>query len=142
MALAERMQLAESRPLPRKLFAAMAQQDCGQCGYLCESYADKLASGEEKRQNLCVPGGKETSRMLKRLLEELPASAPAPAAAPAIAPQPAAPSPAADVPGSSRERPVTAIFRSATRLTGAASEKDTRHIVFDISRPGIGRAGG
>ena len=46
------------------------------------------------------------------------------------------------MPGSSRERPVTAIFRSATRLTGAASEKDTRHIVFDISQAGIGYAPG
>jgi sulfite reductase (NADPH) flavoprotein alpha-component len=142
MALAERMQLAESRPLPRKLFAAMAQQDCGQCGYLCESYADKLASGEEKRQNLCVPGGKETSRMLKRLLEELPAPAPAPATVPADTLQPPAPSPAADATGTSRARPVTAIFRSATRLTGAGSEKDTRHIVVDISQAGIGYAPG
>ena len=70
MAIAERMQLAESRPVRRKMFAAMAQQDCGQCGYLCEAYADKLASGDETRANLCVPGGKETSRMLKALLEE------------------------------------------------------------------------
>src|SRR5262245_29192282 len=36
MPMPERMALAEGRPLPRRLFAAMAQQDCGQCGYLCE----------------------------------------------------------------------------------------------------------
>src|SRR4051794_28078824 len=32
LALPERMKLAESRPLRRKMMAAMAQQDCGQCG--------------------------------------------------------------------------------------------------------------
>ena len=81
----ERMQLAEGRPLPRRLFAAMAQQDCGQCGYLCETYSAAIAGGTETKLNLCVPGGKETSRMLKRLLEETPA--PAAPTAPAIARQ-------------------------------------------------------
>src|SRR5262249_40461977 len=31
--LAERMKLAETRTLRQRLMAAMAQQDCGQCGY-------------------------------------------------------------------------------------------------------------
>ena len=44
MPIDERMQLAEGRPLPRKLFAAMAQQDCGQCGYLCETYSAAIAA--------------------------------------------------------------------------------------------------
>ena len=35
--MAERMTLAEGKPLPRKLYAAMAQQECGQCGYVCET---------------------------------------------------------------------------------------------------------
>ena len=35
MPIAERMQLAQSKPLPRRLFAAMAQQDCGPCGDQC-----------------------------------------------------------------------------------------------------------
>ena len=30
--LAERMNLAQGRPLRRRMMAAMAQQDCGQCG--------------------------------------------------------------------------------------------------------------
>ncbi|OYW49447.1 MAG: sulfite reductase, partial [Rhizobiales bacterium 12-68-15] len=34
MPLAERMKLAEGRPLSRRMMAAMAQQDCGQCGYV------------------------------------------------------------------------------------------------------------
>jgi sulfite reductase (NADPH) flavoprotein alpha-component len=36
MPLGERMQLAQSRPLRRRMMAAMGQQDCGQCGYNCE----------------------------------------------------------------------------------------------------------
>src|SRR5437764_12787941 len=32
MALADRMQLAEGRALPRRMMAALGQQDCGQCG--------------------------------------------------------------------------------------------------------------
>ena len=40
MPLAERMKLAEGRPLRRRMMAAMAQQDCGQCGYNCEDYSD------------------------------------------------------------------------------------------------------
>src|SRR5215467_10777845 len=32
LAIAERMKLAEGRPLRRRMMAAMAQQDCGQCG--------------------------------------------------------------------------------------------------------------
>ena len=33
MPLSDRMKLAENRPLPRRMMAAMAQQDCSQCGY-------------------------------------------------------------------------------------------------------------
>ena len=42
--LAERMKLAEGRPLRRRMMAAMAQQDCGQCGYNCQDYSDALFS--------------------------------------------------------------------------------------------------
>ena len=132
MPIDERMQLAESRPLPRKLFAAMAQQDCGQCGYLCETYSAAIAGGAETKLNLCAPGGKETSRMLKRLLEETPTK-PIPAA-PAAATQSAK---AAAAPGRSRDAPLEAVFRCAARLNGPGSEKDTRHVVLDISGCGI-----
>ena len=80
MPIAERMKLAEGRPLRRRMMAAMAQQDCGQCGYNCNDYSDAIAAKSEARLNLCVPGGKETARMLKALHEEL-AKAPAGAAA-------------------------------------------------------------
>src|SRR5882757_5613209 len=74
--LAERMKLAEGRPLRRRLMAAMAQQDCGQCGYNCQDYSDAIARKTEERLNLCVPGGKETVRMVKTLYQELDGSAP------------------------------------------------------------------
>src|SRR5215469_983215 len=74
LALAERMRLAEGRPLRRRMMAAMAQQDCGQCGYNCQDYSDAIAKRTEERLNLCVPGGKETARMLKTLHAELDAA--------------------------------------------------------------------
>jgi sulfite reductase (NADPH) flavoprotein alpha-component len=132
----ERMALAEGKPLPRRLFAAMAQQDCGQCGYLCETYSAAIASGQEAKLNLCVPGGKETSRALKRLLEAAPDRAPAPAPLQTRPPEPKAPAPC------SREAPVEAIFRSATRLNTKSSVKDTRHIVFDVAGSGLAYAPG
>ena len=71
MPIADRMKLADGRPLRRRMMAAMAQQDCGQCGYNCHDYSEAIATKAEGRLNLCVPGGKETARMLKTLYEEL-----------------------------------------------------------------------
>ncbi len=132
MPITERMTLADGRPQRRKLFAAMAQQNCGQCGYQCESYAEALSAGIESKTNLCVPGGKETQRMLKSLLDATPAASPA--AATAEQPVVAAPKGA---PGYARDQPVEAVFLGARRITGDGSEKDTRHIVFDLSKSGI-----
>src|SRR6266705_3750546 len=75
MPIADRMKLAEGRPLRRRMMAAMAQQDCGQCGYNCQDYSEALSSKKEARLNLCVPGGKETARMLKALAQELDSAA-------------------------------------------------------------------
>jgi sulfite reductase (NADPH) alpha subunit (EC 1.8.1.2) len=74
MPITERMKLADGKPLRRRMMAAMAQQDCGQCGYNCHDYADALAARTEERINLCVPGGKDTARMLKALHAELDAA--------------------------------------------------------------------
>src|SRR5438132_964235 len=70
LALGDRMKLAENRPLRRRMMASMGQQDCGQCGYNCEDYANAIFLKKEERLNLCVPGGKETARMLKTLYSE------------------------------------------------------------------------
>src|SRR5437764_11089827 len=89
---AERMPLAQSRPLRRRMMAAMGQQDCGQCGYNCEDYANAIFGKSEERLNLCVPGGKETTRMLKTLYAEfgaIPAPAKPQTITPAIAEAPA-----------------------------------------------------
>ena len=91
MPIADRMKLAEGRPLRRRMMAAMAQQDCGQCGYDCHDYSEAIASKSEARLNLCVPGGKETARMLKSLYEEIDKAPAAPSSAPAAAPAAAAP---------------------------------------------------
>ena len=82
----ERMAMAESRPPAPRLMAAMAQQDCGQCGYNCADYANALFLRKEERLTLCAPGGKETARMLKQLAAEIGASG---VAAPAIVNDPA-----------------------------------------------------
>jgi sulfite reductase (NADPH) flavoprotein alpha-component len=119
--LDERMRLAEGRPFERRMMAAMGQLDCGQCGYLCQTYAEAIARGEEKSFGRCVPGGKETARMLKELMASPPAAiaaAPTPAKIDASA-APLAPGPA-----------LPACFEGALRLNRDGSEKDTRHIVF------------
>src|SRR6266436_9900986 len=106
--ITERMKLAEGRPLRRRMMAAMAQQDCGQCGYNCNDYSDAIAAKSEARLNLCVPGGKETARMLKSLYEEID-KAPAAPSAPSATPATAAAAVVAE-PGRSRDNPAPAIF--------------------------------
>src|SRR3979409_993799 len=135
MPMADRMKLAQGRPLRRRMMAAMAQQDCGQCGYNCNDYSAAIAGKAEPRLNLCVPGGKETARMLKALHEELEKAPPASRglkAAPAVV----APATAAEL-GRSRDNPIVAMFASRRLLNGSGSEKETWHIDFDLSGCGL-----
>ena len=132
MPIGERMQLADSRPLRRRFMAAMGQQDCGQCGYNCEDYANAIVLKNEERLNLCVPGGKDTTRMLKTLYAEfgaIPATAKTPATVPA-ADATAAPTP-------TRDNPAEATFLSRTRLNKPGSQKETWHIDVDLAQSGI-----
>jgi sulfite reductase (NADPH) flavoprotein alpha-component len=78
--LPERLTMAEGRPLPQRLMAAMGQLDCGQCGFMCQTYAAALAEGRESSISLCVPGAKPTQLALKRLMAEAPAILAAPRA--------------------------------------------------------------
>jgi sulfite reductase (NADPH) flavoprotein alpha-component len=135
--LAERMQLADGRPLRRRMMAAMGQQDCGQCGYNCEDYSNAIFVKREERLNLCVPGGKETTRMLKTLYGELGASAPAPAIVARAAEQNAVLAPPSGDIGRSRDHPVEAVFQKRTRLNKPGSEKETWHIDFDLKESGL-----
>ncbi len=139
--IAERMKLAEGRPLKRRMMAAMAQQDCGQCGYNCRDYSNAIADKSEARLNLCVPGGKETARMLKSLYEEL-EKAPAPGnPAVTVAAAPAVPAVVVE-PGRSRDNPVEATFVGRRLLNKKGSEKETYHIDFDLSESGLDYAVG
>ena len=72
LTLPERMDLANQigGKWETKLFAAMAQTDCGACGWDCEGYANAIATGETDDISLCVPGESETLDMLKTLMEE------------------------------------------------------------------------
>ena len=132
--LPDRMKLAEGRPVRRKMMAAMGQQDCGQCGYNCQDYAEALFLKKEERLNLCVPGGKDTARMLKNLYAEIGAEPPAAVERAADSAAPALPAAEA---GRSRDNPVDAKFLSRTRLNKAGSEKETWHIEFDLSESSL-----
>lgn len=133
--LPERMAMAEGKPLQRRMMAAMAQQDCGQCGYDCHNYSKAIVDGAETRLNLCVPGAKETLRMVKTLAAELEG---VPAAA-KDAPKAGTSTPPKDLitPGYSREAPVPVRFDFRRRLNKQDSEKATYHIEIDLSEAGI-----
>jgi NADH-quinone oxidoreductase subunit B len=72
LTLPERMEMAAEigGGFETKLFAAMAQTDCGACGWDCEGYAHAIATGETNDISLCVPGEEETLDMLKALMSE------------------------------------------------------------------------
>ena len=123
--LPERLAMAEGRPLPQRLMAVMGQLDCGQCGYMCQSYAAALAEGRESSISLCVPGAKPTQLALKRLMAE----------APAIPTTPQAQAPAAPI---GREVQI----RAAEPLTQPSSSKDVRHVVVDLLQSGLTYAPG
>jgi sulfite reductase (NADPH) flavoprotein alpha-component len=139
LSLVERMKLAEDRPLHRRMMAAMAQQDCGQCGSNCEDYGKSIASRSEARLNLCSPGGKETARMLKTLVEELSGGGVGRHLAESedFSPTPMRPLDEHAPHGFSRERPVDTIFLGRKRLSKDGSEKAAYHIEFDISQSGL-----
>jgi sulfite reductase (NADPH) flavoprotein alpha-component len=135
MPISDRMKLAEGRPMRRRMMAAMAQQDCGQCGYNCNDYSEAIAGKAEARLNLCVPGGKETARMLKALNEEMEK---APAASPGSNAPDVVTAPVVTAEqGRSRDNPVPATFLSRRLLNKAGSEKETWHIDFDLSGCGL-----
>ncbi|WP_152046279.1 sulfite reductase subunit alpha [Aureimonas psammosilenae] len=130
----ERMELAKgAAPAPR-LMAAMAQQDCGQCGYNCADYANAIFLKTEERLNLCVPGGKETLRLVKQLVADLPDAGGAKADAPPVKLAPAEPgAKPMDAAGTSRDNPAAITFLSRQRLNAEDSDKETFHVEFDIS---------
>ncbi|MCW6512099.1 sulfite reductase subunit alpha [Lichenifustis flavocetrariae] len=132
----DRMKMAEGHPLAPRLMAAMAQQDCGQCGYNCADYANSIFLKNEKRLNLCAPGGKETARLVKGLAVELDGTTEAaPPVEVALPPAEPGSKPIIAI-GTSREAPGEATFLSRRKLNGEGSEKETMHIEFDLG-PGL-----
>jgi sulfite reductase (NADPH) flavoprotein alpha-component len=119
--LDQRMEMAKEKPLERRMMAAMAQLDCGACGYVCKTYSEAIARGEEKNLTLCSPGGKETSNKLKELVQL------GVKVAPVTKPQAAPASGKHD-----RRNPFVARLVGCQALNKPGSEKDTRHVVLDL----------
>ncbi|NND99233.1 MAG: sulfite reductase subunit alpha [Pirellulaceae bacterium] len=119
--IVDRMGLAEGRPLKHQLMAAMAQLDCGSCGYLCQTYSEAIALGEESNLTLCSPGGKETKQMIKKLLKDAPGANTNGAKQNVAAEQ-----------GTSRTNPFAAKLIESRPLNLEGSAKDTRHVVIDL----------
>ncbi|CAE7262762.1 cysJ, partial [Symbiodinium sp. CCMP2456] len=128
IAIEDRLALAEGKPLKRRLMAAMAQLNCGACGYQCLTYSEAIAAGEEKTLSLCSPGGKETAKALKRLIKETPSTA-------ATTEAPAAK--AAPPMGYSRSNPYSAVVKASSNLNGEGSSKQTSHVVIDLGDSGL-----
>ena len=147
--MAERLKLAEGKPRDLVLMAAMAQLDCGACGYLCRTYAQALDRGEEKDCTRCSPGGADTARKLKELLATM-SKTPESSTAPVnVVVKDGGAKPQADfgelsraavrpsVRPIGRDNPFPARLRASTRLNLPGSEKDTRHVVLDLTGSGI-----
>ena len=122
--IVDRMEMAEGKPLKRRLMAAMAQLDCGSCGYICETYSEAIASGEESNLTLCSPGGKETKQMIKKLLKEEGGQSNGQAESNGAAGAPT---------GWSRQNPWSAKLIRSRPLNLEGSAKDTRHVEIDLS---------
>jgi sulfite reductase (NADPH) flavoprotein alpha-component len=155
MSIDDRMELVKDQPLELKLMGAMAQLDCGQCGYLCRTYAKAIETGEETDLKRCVPGGKQTSKMVKRILSEhesasdvngtdnAPPSAAATGSdnvATAAASGPASDgdtSAATGVPAHDRDHPFPAPMVTVQRLTTESSNKDTHFVSLSLAGSGI-----
>lgn len=129
LSIDERLELAKDRPVNRQMMAAMAQLDCGSCGYLCKTYSEAIASGEETNLTLCTPGGKETAKALKQLVR-LNASEGASQDQPASATKPKSNPPE---PGYSRQSPVFARLIRSEKITCDGSSKDVRHVEIDLA---------
>ena len=91
---------------------------------------------KEERLNLCVPGGKETARMLKSLTRSS-ARPRAVAAATAAAGDGHGTHSRRSAPAARATIRSTATFLSRTRLNKPGSEKETWHIEFDLADTGL-----
>ena len=129
----ERLALAEGKPIERRMMAAMAQLNCGACGYVCQSYSEAIAKGEEKNLTLCSPGGKETAKMLKVLVKEGTApSSNGVAHTNGFAKAQTNGAPVAKASTINRGNPWPAVIKNVHNLNQAGSSKVTTHVVIDL----------
>ncbi len=131
--IVDRMQLADGRPIERRMMAAMAQLDCGSCGYLCKTYAEAIATGSEKNLTLCSPGGSETAKMLRQLMKDRQSVAKSSENGSASASQPAKEPERIGT----RNRPAHAKWIRSVPLNKPGSAKDTRHVEIDLTDTGL-----
>lgn len=125
----ERMKLAEGRLRRERLYAAMGQQDCGQCGYDCKDYAAALNDNREADTTRCVPGGRETRRLIKLLLAQPDDASPA-----SLTLRPnVKPINVIEMTRSSRDNPLIATFRRRARLTSVSSDRVTSEVAFQLT---------
>lgn len=134
--LADRMTLAEGRTTRWRMHAAMAQQDCGQCGYTCATYSAAIFEQAEPRLGLCQPGGKATARMLRSLIEELGGGVLAPPDDGSGPPLPAPAGLEGEAAGS-RANPAIARLAGRRRLNDDGSQKVTMHVEIDLTGTGL-----
>jgi sulfite reductase (NADPH) flavoprotein alpha-component len=132
LSMGERLKMADGKPLERQLMAAMAQLDCGSCGYVCKTYAEAIASGDEGDLSKCSPGGKETKAKLKELLSNR-KSLPTVAATPA----PVVNGTVAVTGKHDRKHPFPAPLLKSYALTKPGSEKDVRFVGFNLKGSGL-----
>jgi sulfite reductase (NADPH) flavoprotein alpha-component len=133
--LDERMKLAEGKPPERLLMAAMAQLDCGACGYVCKTYSEAIANGDETDLTKCSPGGKETAKKLKELVAGRKALPKAETNSVAATPKTSTHSPASG--GYDRKNPFFAPLLESRPLTGAGSQKDVRFVSLSLRGSGL-----
>ena len=129
LSLDERLKLADGKKPERQLMAAMAQLDCGACGYLCKTYSEAIATGVEKDLTRCSPGGRDTAKAIKQLVARLGTSAnPMPASAVKVK--------KADS-GYTRLNPFPSRLLQCRTLNAPGSSKDTRMVAFDLKGSGL-----
>ncbi|WP_425400635.1 sulfite reductase subunit alpha [Aeoliella sp.] len=140
----ERLEMAKDRPIERRMMAAMAQLNCGACGYVCQTYSEAIADGSEKNLTLCSPGGKDTAKMLKKLAKEAKSSPESNGQSNGKANghsnghtngNGTALNGASN--GFSRSNPFTARLKSSFNLNLEGSAKHTSHVVIDLGESGL-----
>ncbi len=139
LTIVERLNLSEGKPFPRRLMAAMAQLDCGACGYVCQTYAEAIAGGAEKNLTLCSPGGKNTAKAIKQLIKDEGGGATGKGsnAATVGANGHTAQRDAAEGRGYGRTHPFLAPLVSTRNLNKPGSAKHTTHVVLSLAGSGL-----